>query len=149
MMVARLEVLALDLEGTLVSNAMSQIARPRLHEFLEFCRRAAPRVVIYTSVPEAKVREVTANLVAEGSAPGWFENAEVVQWSGCTKDLAVIPGATVERTVLIDDYEGYVVPGQRRQWLPIGSYSAPYPADDTELRRVRQVLEDEWECHAG
>jgi len=54
MMVARLEVIALDLEGTPVSNAMSQIARPGLHEFLEFCRRAAPRVVIYTSVPEAK-----------------------------------------------------------------------------------------------
>jgi len=108
-----------------------------------------PRLVIYTSVPLAKAREVAANLVAEGSAPGWFENVEYVQWNGRTKDLSLIPGATVERTLLVDDYEGYVVPDQRRQWLPIGSYSAPYAADDTGLERVIRVLEDEWGCHAG
>ena len=39
------EVLALDLEGTLVSNAMSQIARPGLRDFLEFCGEAFPRIV--------------------------------------------------------------------------------------------------------
>ena len=40
------EVLALDLEGTLISNAMSQIARPGLREFLEFCGDRFPRLVI-------------------------------------------------------------------------------------------------------
>jgi NLI interacting factor-like phosphatase len=149
MTVARVDVLALDLEGTLVSNAVSQIARPGLHEFLDFCRRAVARLVMYTSVPEAKVREVAANLVAEGSAPAWFGNVECVQWSGRVKDLAFIPRATVERTVLIDDYEGYVVPEQRRQWLSIVSYSSPYGPEDTELQRVRRVLENEWGCHAG
>src|SRR5262245_4845907 len=39
--VSRLEVLALDLEGTLPSNAVSQIPRPGLHEFLEV-RACAP-----------------------------------------------------------------------------------------------------------
>lgn len=149
MTVARLEVLALDLEGTLVSNAVSQIARPGLHEFLEFCRRAVPRLVLYTSVPERRVREVAGNLVAEGSAPAWFENIECVQWNGRVKDLTVIRGTTVERTLLIDDYEGCVIEDQRRQWLPIDSYSAPYSTDDTELQRVRRVLENEWRCHAG
>ncbi|WP_031386813.1 NIF family HAD-type phosphatase [Desulfonatronum thiodismutans] len=146
---ARLEVLALDLEGTLVSNAVSQIARPGLHDFLEFCRREVPRLVLYTSVPERKVREVTANLVAEGSAPAWFKNVECVHWNGRVKDLTMIQGTTVERTLLIDDYEGYVIEEQRRQWLPIDTYSTPYSADDTELQRVRQVLENEWGCHAG
>ena len=61
----------------------------------------------------------------------------------------MIPGATVGRTLLVDDYEDYVVPDQRRQWLPIGTYSAPYAVDDTELQRVSRVLEDEWGCHAG
>lgn len=145
---ARIEVLALDLEGTLVSNAVSQIARPGLHVFLEFCRRAVPRLVLYTSVPERRVREVAANLVAEGAAPAWFEHVECVPWNGRVKDLTLIEGATVERTLLIDDYEGYVVESQRRQWLPIESYSAPYSADDPELLRVRRVLEDEWHCRA-
>jgi hypothetical protein len=146
---APLEVLALDLEGTLVSNAVSQIARPGLHEFLEFCRRAVPRIVLYTSVPESKVREVAASLVAEGSAPAWFENVECVHWKGSVKDLSVIQGTTVERILLIDDYEGYVIEDQRRQWLPVESYSAPYSADDAELRRVRRVLEEKWCCDVG
>ena len=114
-------MLALDLEGTLVSNAVSQIARPGLHESLEFCRRAVPRIVIYSSVPQDKVRAVAANLVSEGSAPGWLEQVACVPWNGRAKDLAVIRGARVERTVLVDDSEGYVVSEQRRQWLPIES----------------------------
>ncbi len=144
-----IEVLALDLEGTLVSNAMSQIARPGLFEFLEFCRRAVPRVVIYTAIREPRVREVAAGLVAEGSAPGWFEGIEFVEWDGDLKDLALIPGAAVERSLLIDDYEDYVVPDQRDRWRPIRSFAAPYPEDDRELERLRRVLEDEWGCHAG
>ena len=142
-------VLALDLEGTLISNAVSQIARPGLHDFLEFCRCAVSRLVIYTAVPEAKVREVAANLVAEGAAPAWFEGVECVQWSGSAKDLAAIPGTTAERVLLVDDFEPYVLSDQRGRWIPIASYTAPYAADDTELRRVRRVLEDEWGCRAG
>ncbi len=45
-----IEVLALDLEGTLISNAMSQIARPGLRNFLEFCGRTFSRIVIYTAL---------------------------------------------------------------------------------------------------
>lgn len=146
---AKLDVLALDLEGTLVSNAVSQIARPGLYEFLEFCRRVVPRLVIYTSVPEATVRDVIANLVADESAPGWFQDVECVRWNGSTKDLTVIPRARVESTVLIDDYEGYVLPSQRQQWLAVEPYSAPYASDDKELERVMHVLQDDWDCHAG
>jgi hypothetical protein len=145
----RPETLALDLEGTLVSNAVSQIARPGLYEFLEFCRRAVPRLVIYTAVGEGRVRDVAAGLVAEGSAPGWFPSIEYVRWSGAKKDLALIPGAAMARTLLIDDDEGCVVPEQRHRWLQIESFSPPYAADGNELRRIRRILEDEWGCRAA
>jgi|GEM_PF-279651 hypothetical protein len=145
---SRVDVLALDLEGTLISNAVSQIPRPGLWGFLEFCRQAVPRLVLYTSVSEEKVREITARLVADGAVPPWFQEIDCIKWSGPKKDLAAIPDAPLERTVLIDDHEEYVVPEQRGQWLPIAWFAAPYPSDDTELDRVRRVLEEEWGCHA-
>jgi hypothetical protein len=146
--VSRLDVIALDLEGTLLSNAVSQIPRPGLYEFLEFCRHVVPTLVIYTSVPETKVREVVRNLVAEGSAPAWFQDVTCVDWTGSIKDLRMIKDVPVERALLIDDHEAYVAPDQRGQWLPIATYAAPYPADDRELYRVRQILENLWECRA-
>ena len=50
-----LHVLALDLEGTLISNAMSCIPRPGLFAFLEGCREMFARVVLFTAVLEARV----------------------------------------------------------------------------------------------
>ena len=144
----RLEVLALDLEGTLISDVLSRTARPGLYEFLEFCRKAVPRVVIYTSVAEGHVREIAAELIADGAAPRWFETIEYIQWSTRRKDLAAIHGATIARTILVDDYEGAVVRDQRRQWLRIKSFSEPCVSKDDELRRIRRVLEDEWGCRA-
>ena len=146
----RVELIALDLEGTLVSNAVSQMPRPGLYEFLEFCRLAVLKLVIYSSVPESKVRDVITNLIAEGCAPAWFHDVDCVRWSHKgSKDLTLIPGANVEATLLIDDNEGYVAPGQRQQWLPIACYEPPYVDDDEELVRVRHVLMKEWGCCAG
>jgi hypothetical protein len=48
-------VLALDLEGTLISNAASQIPRPGLYEFLASCQQLFQRIVIFTTVSEAKL----------------------------------------------------------------------------------------------
>ncbi|MGD9830135.1 MAG: hypothetical protein AB7E70_06365 [Hyphomicrobiaceae bacterium] len=48
-------VLALDLEGTLISNAMSCIPRPGLFAFLEGCREMFARVVLFAAVLEARV----------------------------------------------------------------------------------------------
>jgi len=41
-------VLALDLEGTLISNAMSQIPWPGLAGFLNRCAELFPRIVMFT-----------------------------------------------------------------------------------------------------
>jgi len=146
---SQLEVIALDLEGTLISNAVSQIARPGLHRFLDFCQAVVPRVAMYTSVYEARFRDIANMLAAESSVPEWFKMMEYVNWTGRHKDLTAIQGAQVDRTVLIDDFAGYVLPAQRGQWIPILSYSAPYAESDCELARVREVLERKWGCGAG
>jgi len=136
-----IEVLALDLEGTLISNAMSQIARPGLREFLEFCGAAFPRLVMYTFISQDRFRQIARMLVNEGSAPGWFDALEYIEWDGKLKDLRRIAGADPERTVIVDDYEPYIHPRQRRQWVSIRPFDAPYPEEDRELVRIRAILE--------
>ncbi len=134
-------VLALDLEGTLISNAMSQIPRPGLFAFLEHCREIFPRVVIFTTVDETRFRAIARVLVEERYAPAWFQDMEFVEWQGKTKDLNFIAGAEVASTLLIDDFEVYVHPGQEAQWVPIEYYAPPYSTQDTELAKVMQQLE--------
>ena len=48
----RPKILALDLEGTLISNAVSQIARPGLRPFLDEVRGQFDQLVVFTTVPE-------------------------------------------------------------------------------------------------
>ena len=81
-----IEVIALDLEGTLISNAVSQIPRPGLYKFLELCRSITNRVVIFTSVGEEVFRSIAKELVKEGYAPEWFAEMEYIQWEGETKN---------------------------------------------------------------
>lgn len=76
---ARDMVIALDLEGTLISNAVSQIPRPGLWQFLEGCRSLAVRVVIFTAVSEDRFRAIAERLVEDGLAPPWFSGIEYVR----------------------------------------------------------------------
>jgi hypothetical protein len=73
------QVLALDLEGTLISNAVSQIPRPGLNAFLSRCSELFYRLVIYTTVEEERFRAIAAMLAAEHAAPSWFPNIEYVR----------------------------------------------------------------------
>src|SRR5690606_29950088 len=66
------KVLALDLEGTLISNAVSQIPRPGLFDFLTRCRDSFSRIVMFTTVSEKRFRDIAGLLVKEGFAPTWF-----------------------------------------------------------------------------
>ncbi|MDM0068363.1 NIF family HAD-type phosphatase [Variovorax sp. J31P207] len=134
-------VLALDLEGTLISNAVSQISRPGLNGFLTRCRELFPRVVIFTTVSEHRFREVARLLVEEGQAPAWFAELEYVSWAGRTKDLAFIQGAEVDETLLVDDFEAYVHPGQQERWVRAEHFDYPYPDTDSGLAEVLKVLE--------
>lgn len=136
----RPNILALDLEGTLISNAVSQIPRPGLNEFLTKCREIFPRIVMYTTVSEARFRPIAERLVDDGLAPHWFAQIEYVLWTGATKDLARIGGATVQQCLLVDDFEGYVHPGQHSQWVRIDCFEYPYEPADPGLSRVLQDI---------
>jgi NLI interacting factor-like phosphatase len=135
-----LRVLALDLEGTLISNAISCFPRPGLHAFLDFCEDHFHRVVLFTTVPETRGRSILDTLIAEGAAPPWLRQIEFVSWSGAIKDLRFIHDAQADDVLLVDDHEGYVHAEQRAQWVPILTFAAPYPDTDRELMRVTEEV---------
>jgi len=134
--------LALDLEGTLISNAMSQIPRPGLRAFLDRCAALCPRVVIYTAISEPRFRDIAATLVREGYAPGWFAEIEFIDWDRTTKDLHRIAGAALDETLLVDDLREYIHPGQEANWIAVPQFAAPYPEDDEGLTAVLGMLEN-------
>ena len=136
-----MNVIALDLEGTLISNAMSQIARPGLHDFLEACRALCERVVIFTTVKEDLFYQIATRLANEGFAPRWFKEIEYVKWSGSTKNLSFIKNVDPTQVVLVDDFEGYVCNEQKSQWIEIEQFSHPYRDTDDELKSVLKKLE--------
>ncbi len=138
-------LIALDLEGTLISNAASCFPRPGLPGFLEFCRASFKRVVLYTAVSDRRVREVLRLMAAEGDIPEWFAGVEIVDWERGTpmlKDLRFIRRASLEHTLLVDDLREYVHPNQHDRWIPIQTWETPYPNTDRELERVERVLRE-------
>ena len=137
----QVKVLCLDLEGTLISTAVSQFPRPFLREFLDGCRQLFERIAIYTSVPEQCFRTIAALLVEEGAAPTWFLDVEYVEWHGPIKDLAFVPEAAESEILLVDDTPSVVHPDQRARWIPVVPFDAPYLLSDDELMRSLQELE--------
>jgi NLI interacting factor-like phosphatase len=132
--------IALDLEGTLISNAVSQFPRPGLFTFLEYCHQNFYRLVIFTAVNEVRFRSIARTLAEAGDVPAWFVDLEYINWHGTYKDLSFIPQATIDRTILIDDRIEYIHPDQKDRWLEIPGYEYPYPDDDRELDRIMEKL---------
>ncbi|WP_313050980.1 NIF family HAD-type phosphatase [Stenotrophomonas cyclobalanopsidis] len=132
--------LALDLEGTLISNAISQIPRPGLYRFLLEMQEQFDQLVIFTTVPEDRMREIARLLAMEGSVPDWFMELRYVRWSGKTKDLGYV-SPHVGEALLLDDYAPYVHPGQEHLWVEIPLFQSPYPAKDDGFEiAYRRVL---------
>ena len=135
------KVLALDLERTLIDDALSGRPRPGLREFLAFCDERFGRVAVFTTVEEADAREVLADLAARAFVPpALFARLEFVAWTGAYKDLAFVPGVAPADVRLVDDDGGWVRPEQREQWVPVTPWDG---GPDAELARVRAVL-DAW-----
>jgi len=106
-----------------------------------------PRIVAFTTVTEARFRDIARLLVEENFAPPWFAELEYVVWNGEKKDLRFIENADPAEVVLIDDFERYVHPDQRQQWLEAEYFGPPYRADDEGLERLVTALQDrvnEW-----
>jgi NLI interacting factor-like phosphatase len=132
--------IALDLEGTLISNAVSQFPRPGLFTFLEYCHQNFDRLVIFTAVNEVHFRSIARTLVEVGDVPAWFVDLEYINWTGTYKDLSFIPQGTFDRTILIDDRIEYIHPNQKDRWIEIPGYEHPYPNDDRELDIMMEKL---------
>lgn len=134
-------VLALDLEGTLISNAISQIPRPGLHRFLLEVQSQFNQLVMFTTVPEDRFRVIAELLGREGSAPTWFASLNYVQWAGKTKDLRLV-APRLGKALLLDDHGPYVHPGQEHLWVQIPLFASPYPpSDDGLLIASRRLVE--------
>lgn len=137
-----IKVIALDLEGTLISNAISQIPRPHLHAFLGGCKDITDRVVMFTTVSEDRFREIAQLLVSESVVPPWFSAIEYINWHGKTKDLNFIPDSIASEAVLVDDVAAYIATGQEKQWIEVQQFSSPYFDTDNELPFVLQQLQN-------
>lgn len=132
-------ILALDLEGTLISNAVSQIPRPGLYQFLEDVRSQFEELVLFTTVPETLARSIAGVLVREGSVPAWFSGLRYIHWSGQTKDLSYV-SPRVGDALLLDDHGPYVHEGQKDLWVEIPLFGSPYQADDDGLQVAAERL---------
>ncbi len=123
--------IALDLEGVLISNAVSRFPRPGLSQFVSACRRHADRLVLYTSVRSEVARSILDELVKEGLLP---ENAfdAIVHASGSTKPLAGIAD------ILFDDAADVAADEQDRL-VRVPGYD-PMVIDDATLFELTNAL---------
>jgi hypothetical protein len=133
--------IALDLEGTLISNAVSQFPRPGLRGFLDFCDERFDRVCIYTAVRDEVTVPIIKTMVNEENAPNWILQSELIQWDRTVKDLTNIPNSEIMDCLIVDDNPDYIVDSQVSQWIQIEKYSSPYSKTDRELERVQSVIE--------
>jgi hypothetical protein len=141
---SKIKVLALDLEGTLIASAHNLTPRPGLYEFLEWCKPRFKRIVIYTCVDENRFRVIADRLVKNELVPHWFKNISYIEWDGMIKDLCNIDGITPRQAILVDDAEIFISDSQKSQWIEIKKFEFPYPADDSELLRVADIIERDY-----
>lgn len=134
-------VIALDLEGTLISNAVSQFARPGLFQFLEFCHLRFEHIYIYTAVSDTRCHAIVYNLVTRSLAPNWLSDVPFVEWDRELKDLRNIPGASADHCLIVDDNRQYIRDDQVSQWIEIAKFEPPYPDTDRELSRVQELID--------
>ncbi len=143
-------ILALDLEGTLITGVGDYdfTPRPGLRDFLE---RAARRyeVVVFTSVWEFVARRVVEQLARDGHAPEWFARVRIFnppydeeERPGKKNLRAVGPAGAV---ILVDDDPGFVLEDQVEEWIRIEPWwGKPGQEGDWELERVRIEIEERW-----
>lgn len=139
-----MKTLVLDIEGTLITNAVSIFPRPDLYKFLEFVKEKFDRIVVMTCLEERKFREVANILCNEGSAPKWFEQLEYINWKNHSgqiqqyKKLRFI-NKNIDNIWIIDDMERYISPDEISQWIEIESFVNPY-RKDKEFKRIMKMI---------
>jgi len=139
-MSTNVKVIALDIEGTLISNAYHCEARPGLYGFARFCLERFERIAIFTAVPEDTALEVLERLVDGGHLPPEFLHRwKYIDWIGVKKDLIFIENAEPGEILIVDDDEHRIVNSQKDRWIPVTPY---YGGDeDAEPGRVMERIE--------
>lgn len=136
--------LALDLEGVLITNAVSQFPRPGLKQFLEQCEAMFGRqnLCVYTTVNQDIFRQVAQRLSDEGYAPDWFSSVRYIEWVGEHKDLRFVCD-DISKVIIIDDYPPYIKSTQKHRLIQINEYIPPYSheAPDAYDREFERVIE--------
>ncbi|MCB2425402.1 NIF family HAD-type phosphatase [Methylophaga pinxianii] len=135
-------ILALDLEGVLVTNAISQFPRPGLMQFLCQCESlfGQDNICIFTSVREEKFKEIANTLVRENLVPDWFTKLRYINWVGEHKDLRFVD-EDINKVIIVDDYPPYIKQTQKHRLIEISQYLEPYSHenpdfDDKELEAL-------------
>lgn len=126
-------ILALDLEVTLFSNAVSQIPRPGLLAFLHRAQKTFDEVVLFTTLPRHSALRIASLLVEEECVPRWFAAIPYMEWDGSTEDLRFMvpqPG----QALLLDDHCPCVLLNQLELWVEAPLFASPYPANDCGLQ---------------
>lgn len=141
-------ILALDLEGVLITNAVSQFPRPGLKAFLNECQAmfGVINICMFTTVPERRFRQIAKQLVAVGYAPDWFKTVRYTDWVGEHKDLRFV-SSDINQVIIIDDYPPYIKQAQKHRLIEVKQYLEPYSheepdASDDELQKVLVKIKD-------
>lgn len=139
-------ILALDLEGVLITNAVSQFPRPGLMQFLNQCEVLFGRenMCVFTTVQEDRFRAIAKSLVENEYVPPWFSSIRFIDWVGEHKDLRFVDD-DISRVIMLDDYPPYIKSSQKHQLIQINQYQEPYTHEapdllDTEFERVIKLI---------
>jgi len=133
----RKPLLCLDLEGTLISNAVSQIPRPGLDGFLESVSRICD-LALYTSVSRERLQDIQDVLIKEKAVPSWFKDLPTFHPAGTIK-FKINCGRN--DALLLDDQAAVIAPGERDWWIPIEEFSPPYSMEDHGLAKAFADIE--------
>lgn len=129
-------LVCLDLEGTIISNAVSQIPRPGLYDFLHQVSAIAD-LILYTSVSPERTEAIKQLIVSEGSAPESFLGVASIHPVATVKPRQLVPDISRYRdVVLVDDQRAVIADDELDWWIPVAEYQPPYPDDDHELEHV-------------
>jgi hypothetical protein len=134
-------VIALDLEGTLISNGISQFARPNLSKFLNELIACVDEIVIYSTLATSKILKVFERLESENEVPSWLSQCRIIEWCGGCKSLSRVTENRNVLVFLIDDFEGYVCPEDRYGWFEVPSFTSPYDERPGVLAEVLQEVQ--------
>ncbi|MFC2131595.1 NIF family HAD-type phosphatase [Bacteroidota bacterium] len=140
------KILALDLEGTLITDRITIVPRPGLYEFLEYCKSKFERIVMMTSVPLEYFLQTREHLLEIEAVPKWFIKVPYINYAdfeesefGEFKDLRCIPESKVDEILIIDDMEWFIRNEQNQQWISITPFKGNQ--DDNELIKIMKYFD--------